>query len=114
MKIDGITYYWIVLGGLVLPLPLLYPLAKYETQINSNVWLVAGVMLIAMLNATCNLVVLMEMWQRFRFKFVGIAAALFAAGLLIHPYLILFVVLAPPVYWISRIKGLPAQAIDSE
>ncbi len=112
MKIDGITYYWIVLGGMILPLPLIYPLAKYETQINSSNWLVAGVMLIALLNAICNLIVLMEMWQRFRSKVVAIGAVLFVAGVMIHPYFILFVVLAPPAYWLTRIRGLPPQTDD--
>ena len=106
MKINGIQYYWIMAGGLVLHALLALLTIGYDYQKDSTDNVVLLIYLIAWVPAMiCYYTVILEMWSVFRIKLILSGFLLFLVTFIVHPYFSLLLVFAPHLYWLWRING---------
>ncbi|EGQ9717217.1 hypothetical protein FWP28_23605 [Vibrio alginolyticus] len=106
MKINGIQYYWIVAGGLVLHALLALLAIGYDYQKDSTDNVVLPIYLIAWVPAMiCYYTVILEMWSVFRIKLILSGFLWFLVTFIVHPYFLLLLVFAPHLYWLWSING---------
>ena len=114
MKVNGIQYYWFIFVGLALGIcmPILLAIYDIDLDLDSTPLRSGGFLLFMLYPGICYLTVLAEIWSRIGVRFVGVVLGILMLSILVHPYFILIYLIGPTAYWISRINGLPADAID--
>ena len=108
MQLTGVQFYWIVAIGLIAGLAIGVPLRFFSDEFNSSGPLLKVVVLALLIfPSICYYTVLVELWQRFRFKAVIFVVVCGLMAAWVHPFFMLVFSLGPVVYWFSRIQGLP-------
>lgn len=109
MKLTGLQYYWIIAVGLLLQLLLAFPMQIYFTEIEQSTFLKVLVLAVMVPVGICYLTVLLEMWSVFRFRAIVCLLILGLLAKYLHPAFLFIAFVSPHLYWLYRIKGIPAQ-----
>ena len=106
-NMSGVQYYWFIATGLLLYIPIAALSAIYGSYFESNPIVGVVFIIIGLYPFMCWLIVMWELWQRFKLKLIlGLAAAMVLSSL-IHTYFFSLILLGPIIYWFFRINSIP-------
>ena len=111
MKLSGFQYYWLIAIGLIVGLILSALVIIFHETMKVTPAPEVAILILFIYPMICELVVLLEIWSRYKMKAVVTLSLLILAGILIHPFFLLLLYFVPIVYWFSRINGIQDVAV---